>query len=1161
MDPNTAPLNRSQAYQACENFKETSEHCAQCGFLLCEKSQEPIFRHFGLQLLEHCIRIRWNNLQGAEKVFIKDQSMALLASGTLNMLHEEAHIKDALSRVVVEMIKREWPQQWPSLMQELDALCSIGPTQTELVLLILLRLAEDVLIFQTVPNQRRREIMQGLTSSLSQLHEYFLRTLDLHFDAYLKTNSLTEDQRTEAAMHCRVTASVVNTLTGFVEWIGWSYLAEQNGHLFQVLCSMLADPHLQLPAAECLLLICSRKGKVDERKPLMLLFCEEAMVSILRAATEAASAELNEHHYAFLKRLCQVLCALGNQLCALWGASGGVVDQPDSFSYYLNAILAFTRHSSQMLSNYTQTLWIALLRHPIISQSQALLNIIPLVLNTTHTSLLKVGFPSQSNSPACDYSRLDFDSDEDFNAFFSKYRQEISEVIRQTTLLLPSLTFQYASDWLQSLLKKPLNTASADSLCTLNSPTYLEWDALALFLDCVMGRMSISEKQKPPAKNGVQLLEAVLAFEIQDPLVLSSVLSCSSSLFPYINDSPDILSVVLDKMFNAAVFNVQGQTKSNRSRAVRNVRLHACSGLVKIAKEYPNLLLPGFDQLYSHIQNLMSELSSLEQCTLTEALILISNQFRNFDKQSQFLGEILSPVKERWLSPDLKQSVWSVEMFMMYVGLDQPQVEPSTEDTCGINRSYILYCINTIFAVLKRSAWPDDLQAAEAGGFVIASKDGCKVMRNPVLPHLIMLLDNVLALIRTLNALWLPENLAKRHMDFNCAFDVLDVDKKQIMGQIAPSVEIDSTSCKQPLQRMQSFLTTVHFNCYHIIGNAGPMLGHEFYQAPALASSLINSIFTHLHCQPDYRVKPIIRAFIKPFTQSCPPEFYEPVLLPVLGALCPYMLQRLTSKWQKLNENLRESNEDQEEQEVLEEQLIRLLTREYLEFIVCLFRGKKGSIKGEAGMDEENSDAKSSTEDEVSTLGKLVLASEGLYAPIVMTLFSGLSWNDTITSFKCIALCWPVVKQLLATNKVTSEDACFVLTAVLRGLEQHGEHDGHQAALISLALMLYENLRPLFPEIINVLKQVPNCSENLVKQFDEKLSSQTAQKAMTEKRKKDSFKKLVQGVIGMNIGQRFRQEIHIKNLPPLFRQAKARRSPLEEQNGDIGLCSLFAHDD
>jgi hypothetical protein len=48
--------------------------------------------------------------------------------------------------------------------------------------------------------------------------------------------------------------------------------------------------------------------------------------------------------------------------------------------------------------------------------------------------------------------------------------------------------------------------------------------------------------------------------------------------------------------------------------------------------------------------------------------------------------------------------------------------------------------------------------------------------------------------------------------------------------------------------------------------------------------------------------------------------------------------------------------------------------------------------------------------------------------------------------------------QLFSADKMTGEDACFVLTAVLRGLEQHGEHDGHQAALISLALVLYENL-------------------------------------------------------------------------------------------------------
>lgn len=76
--------------------------------------------------------------------------MRLLAGGTLPLLLEQGHIKDAVSRLVVEMIKREWPQQWPGLLDELNELCSRGETQTELVLLVLLRLAEDVAVLQVL---------------------------------------------------------------------------------------------------------------------------------------------------------------------------------------------------------------------------------------------------------------------------------------------------------------------------------------------------------------------------------------------------------------------------------------------------------------------------------------------------------------------------------------------------------------------------------------------------------------------------------------------------------------------------------------------------------------------------------------------------------------------------------------------------------------------------------------------------------------------------------------------------------------------------------------------------------------------------------------------------------------------------------------------------
>lgn len=73
---------------------------------------------------------------------LQENAMKLLSEGM--SLNTPGHMKDALSRIVVEMIKREWPQQWPGLMSELSHVSARGESQTELVLLVFLRLVEDV---------------------------------------------------------------------------------------------------------------------------------------------------------------------------------------------------------------------------------------------------------------------------------------------------------------------------------------------------------------------------------------------------------------------------------------------------------------------------------------------------------------------------------------------------------------------------------------------------------------------------------------------------------------------------------------------------------------------------------------------------------------------------------------------------------------------------------------------------------------------------------------------------------------------------------------------------------------------------------------------------------------------------------------------------------
>lgn len=169
--------------------------------------------------------------------------------------------------------------------------------------------------------------------------------------------------------------------------------------------------------------IVSRKGKVEDRRPLLLLFSDAPMSAVFNAAaSQSTNVLISEHNYRFLKTLTQVsdsiifftflngtlylrniymyvlfqalgipevmwfilicsiifqvLTCLGSQLCTLWGKEADVTE-PQNFHTYLDAMLAFTRHPSLQMYNYTSALWGQLLRHEHASQSPTLQAILP----------------------------------------------------------------------------------------------------------------------------------------------------------------------------------------------------------------------------------------------------------------------------------------------------------------------------------------------------------------------------------------------------------------------------------------------------------------------------------------------------------------------------------------------------------------------------------------------------------------------------------------------------------------------------------------------------------------------------------------------------------------------------------------------------------------
>ncbi|TKS85625.1 Exportin-5 [Collichthys lucidus] len=1164
MDAATSQIYRLEALKFCEEFKETSSFCVPCGLQLADKAQPAVVRHFGLQILEHVIKFRWNNMQQEEKVQLKECAMQLLSTGTHSILEEESHIKDVLSRITVEMIKREWPQNWPDMLKEMEALTSQGEAQTELVMLILLRLAEDVITFQTLPTQRRRDIQQTLTQNMESIFSFMMAILHVNVEDYRKLKG-SPGHELQARAHCRVAVATLNTLAGYIDWVSLVYITSGNCQLLEMLCLLLSEPELQLEAAECLLIAISRKGRLEDRKPFMLLFDDVAVHYILSAAQSAdglavckkssdpQAVEVVERRYVFLKRLCQVLCALGGQLCSLVGSDVDV-KVPANLSKYTEALLAFTTHSSQFLKSSTQATWGCLFRHEIMSKDAVVVEMTIKYLRASMTNLVKTGFPSRDNSPSCEYSRVDFDSDEDFNSFFNSFRAQQGEVVRSACRIVPLEAFRIAAEWLQYQITSPIDTGNttsktAEGLCSLLSPSVVQWDAMTVFMECMVAQIFKNlEEEKLPIDQSMELMQAVLNYDTKDPLILSCVLTNVSALFPFAIRRQQFLPQILNKLFNAITFEVVQENKAPRTRAVKNVRRHACSSIIKICRDYPQFILPCFDMFYNHVKKLFSgdvSLTHMEKCALMEALVLISNQFKDFAKQKAFLDELMASVVVDWTSDDMRHVLLNPAVFLSFIGADQVVTEQNQEaDTAGLNRARLSFCLCAMLGVVKRARWPSDLEEAKAGGFVVGyTPSGAPIYRNPCTAQFLLLLPNLLALIRTHNSLFMPENMARLSETFSRAHEVMDAEKNVVLGLSQNVLEnFDSPVYRTNLERMQGFFSTLNDNCLNILGNVGLSLQQEFYTIE------------------------------RQLVLSCPQEYYDSLLCPLLGPLFSYMIQRLNVRWQVIIQRTSVNGEDEEEalchesqvtQEIFEEQLVCLLTREVLDLlsVSCISRKVPEPVANKEEMEEDDmmtdsaQTASTQPTEELTELGKCLMKYENIYMSMLTLSFTSLSWKDTTNCHRTASMvCWTLLRQVVGGN-LLPEAVTWFFTSVLRGLQVHGQHEVCNSTLTQLAMLIYENLRPRYMELRAVMTQIPNINVEALDQYDHRLMDPNGQKA-GDKKRKDQFKKLIAGTVGKALCQQFRKEVHIRNLPSLFKKLKPVKDV--QNSEELGLAALFA---
>lgn len=106
----------------------------------------------------------------------------------------------------------------------------------------------------------------------------------------------------------------------------------------------------------------------------------------------------------------------------------------------------------------------------------------------------------------------------------------------------------------------------------------------------------------------------------------------------------------------------------------------------------------------------------------------------------------------------------------------------------------------------------------------------------------------------------------------------------------------------------------------------------------------------------------------------------------------------------------------------------------------------------------------------------------------------------------------PVVRTLAADGILTPAMAAHIMVAILQGLQLHGQHEANLGSLITLGAQVYECLRPKFPNIIEVMQQIPGTNPADLQRFDEKMTLIGTKGNKVEKGKKELFKKITNQV-------------------------------------------------
>ncbi|KAK3164357.1 hypothetical protein QOZ80_1AG0016540 [Eleusine coracana subsp. coracana] len=1018
MDWRSSPDARAAAFAYLESVKSGDVRAlASTSFLLVRKDQTSEIRLHGFKMLQHLVRLRWDELSATERNEFANLTISLISD--VVGPNEVWALKSQTAALVAEVVRREGVALLNTLLPSIVSLSNSGPIEAELVAMILRWLPEDITVHnEDLEGDRRRSLLRGLTESLPQILPLLYSLLEKHFVAALSEHN---NQRIELAkQHVGTVTAVLNAVNAYAEWAPVTDLAKYG--LIHGCGSLLSYSDFRLHACEFFKVICQRKRPVDvavaeydaAMSNIFQVLMNISQQFLTRSGTQPSA--IDESEYEFAACICETMVALGssNMQCIL-------TDGSRTFQF-LKQMLEYYQHYKIMLHFQSLLFWLAVLREPSKAKSIARVSgdnstagisastgdssvekekkgVSVFITDEVYSALLDVSLKKMlKNSAHTTLGLVEVWSEElEGKSDFCNYRTKLLDLIKVIASQRPVIA--------AASIVQRINVVFGDTNQATKSPQNLDaLEGAQLGLEAVVSAIFDGSVDYGKTDQATQLqihsifggiLQQLLSLKWAEPNLAVIHGHYLDALGPFLRHYPDAVAGVVSKLFELLTsLPITFQDSSNDSRLAR---LQICSSFIRISRAADKALLPHMKNIADTMAYLQGEGRLLrgEHNHLCEAFLVMASS-AGMQQQQEVLAWLLEPLNKMWTQVDWQTAYLS--------------------DPSGLTRMFadtqfmwsIYHTVTFFEKALKRSgikkstATPQVSTTTTSPGYL-----------HPMSSHLPWILPPLLRLLRSIHALWgeqfaqsqTGEIKAAKSMTVAEQASLLGETGKLTKGQVAPAEGLLDTQREGESKEnnIRNWLRGTRDSGYNVLGLAAT-LGEPFFRSIECSSVTValmeNPLF--VHCQQAL-------------------NYSWSSLLHEGRAKVPDSIGNLSGSELKV--------------EVMEEKLLRDLTREVCSVLWALASPALNSglpsleqLGPSNRMDSSLRDLESFAS---SSLTGFLLLHGGSALPALRISVEVFTWTDSEAVTKVIPFCGALIHLAVATNQAELR-TCWTLSGDIR---------------------------------------------------------------------------------------------------------------------------------